>query len=95
MQNALIKSGFLQVGKFQTFYPDNEDDIFYDYSEEEEGQGLYNKYQHINSFLKAKFPELIIYTFRFWNYTQLFIVGESAEDDRAGLRLTSKFDYNR
>lgn len=94
LQNASIKSGFLKVGEFQSFYPDNQDYIFNDYSGEEEGQELYQKYQHLNSFLKAKFPELILYTFRFWDYTQLFIVGESPENDRIGLKLTSEFDYN-
>ncbi|MGB3650742.1 MAG: hypothetical protein WBA41_05960, partial [Rivularia sp. (in: cyanobacteria)] len=58
LQNALIKSGFLNIGKFKSFYPDNQDDIFYCDGSEEEGEELYNKYQHLNSFLKAKFPEL-------------------------------------
>ncbi len=94
LQNALIKSGFLKIGKFQTFYPDNQDDIFYCDGSEEEGEELYNKYQHLNSFLKAKFAELTMYTFRFWDYTQVFIIGESAENDRVGLMLNSEFDYN-
>ena len=90
----MIKSGFLQIGKFQTFYPDEREYLFQSFSTHEEGEELYQKYQHLNSFLKAKFLELILYTFRFWDYTQLFIVGESTENDRVGLRLTSKFDYN-
>lgn len=94
LQNALIKSGFLQVGKFQTFYPNQGEYIFHNYGSDEEWKVLYQKYQHLNSFLKAKFSELIAYTFRFWDYTQIFIVGESAENDRVGLRLTSEFDYN-
>ena len=94
LQNALMKSEFLKTGKFQTFYPDDRDDIFYCDGSEEEGEELYEKYQHLNSFLKAKFPELTMYTFRFWDYTQIFIVGESAENDRVGLMLNSEFDYN-
>ncbi|BAY80888.1 hypothetical protein NIES267_03530 [Calothrix parasitica NIES-267] len=95
LQNALIKSGFLQVSKFQTFYPDEGQYIFDNYgSDDEKGKELYSNYQHLNSFLKAKFPELIVYTFRFWDYTQIFIVGESVEKDRVGLKLSSKFDYN-
>ena len=94
LQNALIKSGFLQVCKFQSFYPDEREYLFQSFGTHEEGEELYAKYQHLNSFLKAKFPELIAYTFRFWDYTQIFIVGESAENDRVGLRLTSEFDYN-
>jgi hypothetical protein len=94
LQNALIKSGFLQVGKFQTFYPNQGEYIFHNYGSDEEWKVLYQKYQHLNSFLKAKFSELIAYTFRFWDYTQIFILGESAENDRVGLKLTSEFDYN-
>ena len=94
LQNSLIKSGFLQIGQFQSFYPDEGDYIFQDYSGEEEGEELYEKYQHLNSFLKTKFSELTLYTFRFWDYTQLFIIGESTENDQVGLRLTSEFDYN-
>ena len=95
LQNALIKSGFLQIGKFQTFYPNEGKYIFDNYgSDDEEAIELYSNYQHLSSFLKAKFPELIVYTFRFWDYTQIFIVGKSAEKDRVGLRLTSEFHYN-
>ncbi|BAY81084.1 hypothetical protein NIES267_05490 [Calothrix parasitica NIES-267] len=94
LKNALIKSSFLQIGEFQTFYPDNGDYIFQDYSGEEEGEELYQKYQNLNSFLKTKFPKSILYTFRFWNYIQLFIVSESTENDPVGLRLSSEFDYN-
>ena len=94
LQNALTKSGFLEVGKFQTFYPNEGQYIFDNYGSDEKGIELYSKYQHLNSFLKTKFPELTIYTFRFWDYTQIFIVGESVENDRVGLRLNSKFHYN-
>jgi len=94
LQNALIASGFLQIATFKSFYPDEREYLFQSFGSEEEGEELYAKYQHLNLFLKAKFPELILYTFRFWDYTQLFIVGESAENDRVGLRLTSEFDYN-
>ena len=94
LQNALIASGFLQIATFKSFYPDEREYLFQSFGSEEEGEELYQKYQHLNSFLKAKFPELILYTFRFWDYTQLFILGESTENDRVGLRLTSEFDYN-
>lgn len=94
LQNALIKSGFLQIGKFQCFYPDEREYLFQSFSTDEEGKELYQKYQHLNSFLKAKCPESTMFTFRFWDYTQIFIVGESAENDRVGLKLTSEFDYN-
>ncbi|AFY57662.1 hypothetical protein Riv7116_5279 [Rivularia sp. PCC 7116] len=94
LQNALIKSEFLQITEFKSFYPDEREYLFQSFGSEEEGEEIYQKYQHLNYFLKAKFPELILYAFRFWDYTQLFIVGESTENDRVGLRLTSKFDYN-
>ena len=94
LQNSINKSGFLQIGQYQSFYPDDGDYIFQDYSGEEEGEELYEKYQHLNSFLKTKFSELTLYTFRFWDYTQLFFIGESTENDQVGLRLTSEFDYN-
>ncbi len=94
LQNALIASGFLQVGKFKSFYP-NEGEYLFEYcASQEKAKKIYDKFQHLNSFLKAKFPELTIHTFRFWDYTQIFIVGESAENDRVGLRLISKFHYN-
>lgn len=95
LQNALIKSGFIKVGNFQSFYPDEREYLFNGYyGSDEEGQELYQKYQRLNSFLKANFPELRIYTFRFRDYTKIFIVGKSVENDRVGLKLDSEFDYN-
>ncbi|MGB3761506.1 MAG: hypothetical protein WBA07_34860 [Rivularia sp. (in: cyanobacteria)] len=49
LKNSLIASGFLKIGKFKTFYPDDQEYIFNDYSSEEEGKELYQKYQHLNS----------------------------------------------
>ena len=46
------------------------------------------------STIKAKFTELIVYKFRFWDYTHIFIFGKSADNDQLGLKLTSEFDYN-
>ncbi len=90
----LIASGFIKIGKLKTFYPDEREYLFQSLSTHEEGVKLYQKYQHLNSFLKAKCPESTMFTFRFWDYTQVFIVGKSAENDRVGLKLTSEFDYN-
>ena len=94
LQNALIASGFIQIAEFKSFYPDEREYLFQSFGSEEEGEELYEKYQHLNSFIKTKFSELTLYTFRFWDYTQLFIIGESTENDQVGLRLTSEFDYN-
>ena len=77
-----------------SYFPDSRKYIFTDYSEREEGSILFEKYQKLNKFLKIKFAELIMYKFTFWDYTHIFIVGQSVDDDWVGLRLTSEFDYN-
>lgn len=94
IKEALISSGLLQISHFKKFYPDSQEYIFTDYSGREEGTILFEKYQHLNKFLNAKLPELIMYKFNFWNYTHVFIVGQSVDDDWVGLSLKSEFDYN-
>ncbi|MBW4511060.1 MAG: nuclease A inhibitor family protein [Scytonematopsis contorta HA4267-MV1] len=94
MELAFLSSGLLEVSEFKTFYPDPEEYIFTDYGGREKGSKIYNKYKHLNQFLQANFAKLIMYKFSFWNYTQIFILGKSSNDDSVGLRLTSLFDYN-
>lgn len=94
IMEALISSGLLQISHFKKFYPDSQEYIFTGYSSREEGTILFEKYQHLNKFLNAKLPELTMYKFNFWNYTHVFIVGQSVDNDWVGLRLKSEFDYN-
>ncbi|MEO1432285.1 MAG: hypothetical protein AAFS12_18205 [Cyanobacteria bacterium J06632_19] len=44
LQNALIKSEFLQITEFKSFYPDQREYLFQSFDSEEEGQELYQKY---------------------------------------------------
>lgn len=94
LQEALFSSGLLGISQFKTFYPDAGEYIFTGYSTREEGTKLYERYQRLNGFFTNNFPKLLMYEFSFWDRKQIFVVGQSADNDWVGVRLTSLFYYN-
>jgi hypothetical protein len=95
IEEALLSSGLLEISEFQEFYPDSEDDLFSNYfGDIDKGLELYGQYQNINDFFRTNFKRVVMYEFSFWKYEQIYILGQSDNEDWVGMKLTSEFEYN-
>lgn len=94
LQATLHSSGLFEMADFREIYPNRHDYIFTNYSTKEKGEELYQRYQKLKSFLKKNFYQIVMYRLKFWNLEQIYLVGQLANNDWVGLKLTSEFDYN-
>ncbi|MCU0516383.1 MAG: nuclease A inhibitor family protein [Oscillatoria sp. Prado101] len=95
LQAALLSSGLLVLGQFRELYLERKDWVWDDYSMQKQWDSVFQKYRKLNVFLKKYFPKMVMYRLRFWDLEHIYILGQPAGDDCAGLKLASKYIYNR
>lgn len=96
LQAGLLSSGLLALGKFREFYPERNSYIFdKSYRCKTREKNLYRRYGKLNDFLNSNLPLILMYRWKFWNLEHIYILGQPAGEDWAGLKLASKFIYNR
>ncbi|QIR38605.1 hypothetical protein HCG51_19145 [Tolypothrix sp. PCC 7910] len=87
---ALQASGMLEISQFHNFYPDTQ----YLQFRVRDSAAEYATYEKLNQFLHHTFAEVMMYRFSFWTQENIYIIGEIAGCDWAGLYIKSEFVYN-
>ncbi len=90
IEQALAVAGLVEIGIFEGFALRQ---LNSGYSNEVTKE-FEERSQHLNKFLSQTFPDLKLYRFCFWDYENLYILGQSATEDRVGIVIRSQFTYN-
>lgn len=89
IEQGLAVAGLVEIHKFERFELGQLCAYF-----DEGAKEFEERCQHLNQFLSHTFPELRLYRFCFWDYENLYILGQSATEDRVGIVIHSQFTYN-
>lgn len=90
VENALKIAGLIEIYDFDSFAI-GEQIVAYS---EDEAKEVEERFQHINVFLNQSFLQLKLYRFCFWDYENIYIIGESKSQDFVGISIKSQFVYN-
>lgn len=93
IEQALTVAGLVETYKFERFALGEQLCIYGDKGDKEV-QEVEERFQHLNKFLSQTFPDLKLYRFCLWDYEYLYIVGQSAPEERVGIVIHSQFTYN-
>lgn len=90
---ALNQAGMLNMAYFHEFNISSIDFIELQYDKDEMAE-ITQKYQKINNLLKQNLSDLKMIRCSFWNYDQIYIIGQTISKDFVGVSMENEFDYN-